>query len=264
MKKTNTTLDREPMNSEAIRQRQNFNYILKKTAAAKIPIWKSIWFYGPVGIAMVTMVVSAVRMNPKNEKYDDNTTLSQIQVTPTTPVSTDHSTIDSFESTIDEVLTVKSEEIPTVVIEKQIENNVSTDKVDDNTKLKPEVLAEENIEIEPVKTAPVVIPVVEKKISKTMPDIAGVFSGRISVSQICSAGMIHCNNGYQVISYDIQYDNGAGSTVDRVSGSRIPSYICANLKRYNVGSPVFITKIIAMNEKGERKQLLSMSLEPTF
>jgi hypothetical protein len=76
--------------------------------------------------------------------------------------------------------------------------------------------------------------------------------------------MIHCNNGYQVISYEIQYDNGVGSTVDRVSGNRIPSYICSNLKRYNVGSPVFITKIIAMNEKGERKQLLSMSLEPTF
>ncbi|PHR21359.1 MAG: hypothetical protein COA38_18955 [Fluviicola sp.] len=264
MKKTNTTLDREPMNSEAIRQRQNFNYILKETAAAKIPIWKSIWFYGPVGIAMVTMVVSAVRMNPKNETYDNNTTLSQIQAIPATQVSTDHATIESFESTIAEVPTAESEEIPTVVVEKQIESTVSTDKVDDNTKLKPEVLAEENIEIEPVKSAPVVIPVVEKKIARTMPNIAGVFSGRISVLQICSAGMIHCNNGYQVISYDIQYDNGAGSTVDRVSGSRIPSYICANLKRYNVGSPVFITKIIAMNEKGERKQLLSMSLEPTF
>ena len=83
MKKLNTTLDREPMTSQAIRERQNFNYILKETAAAKIPIWKSIWFYGPVGIAMVTMVVSAVRMNPKNEKFDNKTTLSQFNTTNT-------------------------------------------------------------------------------------------------------------------------------------------------------------------------------------
>ena len=264
MKKINTTLDREPMNSEAIRERQNFNYILKETAAAKIPIWKSIWFYGPVGIAMVTMVVSAVRMNPKNDEFDNKTTLSQTHITQTTQVATDHSAIDSFEGNFNEIPATKSKGKTKSSTEKVEVKTIVTSEVDNNTVLKPEVLAEKETEVEPKMSVPVTTPVIENKVSKTMPDIAGVFTGRISVSQICSVGMIHCNNGYQVISYDIQYDNGAGSTVDRVSGNEIPSYICSNLKRYNVGSPVFITKIIAMNERGERKQLLSMSIEPTF
>ena len=95
MKRTKTTLDREPMNSEAIRQRQDFDYILKEATAAKVPIWKSIWFYGPVGIAMVTMVVSAVRINPKNELNDKTTTLSQITLS--TAVSYTHLTLPTIE-----------------------------------------------------------------------------------------------------------------------------------------------------------------------
>lgn len=281
MRKLNTTLDREPMNSEAIRQRQNFNYILKETAAAKIPIWKSIWFYGPVGIAMVTMVVSAVRMNPQNQTNDNKTTLAQNDVIGYTgstelgdlsTVANAEADIEKFEKEFDYTKafegTIPSQNETSKASKKSTIAAKSTDKVDDNTKLKPEVLAEEKNTSDinrndPVKTVTVVQEVVAKPV-KTMPNIAGVFSGRISVSQICSIGKIECNNGYQIISYDIQYDNGAGSTVDRVTGEEIPRYICGNLQRYNVGSPVFITNIIAMNEKGERKKLLSMSIEPTF
>lgn len=277
MRKLNTTLDREPMNSEAIRQRQNFNFILKETAAAKIPIWKSIWFYGPVGIAMVTMVVSAVRMNPQNETNDKNITLAKHDVTGwtgTTKLGDLATKTPSELAKVEDDYTAKnsvSGTIPSASVEvkKATETTVKTDKVDDNTKLKPEVLAEEKNTSDinrndQIKSAPVISEEVVSKPAKTMPNIAGVFSGRISVYQICSIGKIECNNGYQIISYDIQYDNGAGSTVDRVSGEEIPQYICANLQRYNVGSPVFITNIIAMNEKGERKKLLSMSIEPTF
>ena len=269
MKKTNTTLDREPMNSQAIRERQNFDFILKETAAAKIPIWKSIWFYGPVGIAMVTMVVSAVRMNPKNETYEENTTLSQISITNTEkssantlPVERSYEALtetksDSNKENVAQIAQIPKKEIPSSTVTPVIEA--------DPIQVDPDFLiAEQNSKAPEEDLEKVVEPVVVKKIAKTMPDIAGVFNGRVSVSQMCSFGIIHCNNGYKVVSYDIQYDNGAGSTVDRVSGDGIPSYICSNLKRYNVGSPVFIANIIALNEKGERKKLLSMSIEPTF
>lgn len=268
MKKTNTTLDREPMNSQAIRERQDFDFILKETAAAKIPIWKSIWFYGPVGIAMVTMVVSAVRMNPKNENYDKNTTLSQINITNTASSSANTIKVERSNEALPETKSDSNKDIstPSASAKKQTPPSTITPAIDANP-IKEDPAAPIILEksTTPKERNPVIVePEVAKIPAKTMPNIAGVFNGRVAVSQMCSSGAINCNNGYQVISYDIQYDNGAQSTVDRVSGNGIPSYICSNLKRYNVGSPVFITNIIAMNEKGERKKLLSMSIEPTF
>lgn len=278
MRKLNTTLDREPMNSEAIRQRQNFNYILKETVAAKVPIWKSIWFYGPVGIAMVTMVVSAVRMNPQNEINDKTITLAKHDVTEWSASTTiqdakskkGKTVVKADKGSISEPS--KSTKKERILVEKLASKAVKTEKsqqVENNTQLKPGVIAEEknasdNNRKDLNKIAPVVDEYVVVKTAKTMPNIAGVFSGRIPISQICSIGKIDCNNGYHIVSYDIEYDNGTGSVVDRISGEEIPRQICASLQRYNVGIPVFITNIIAMNDQGERKKLLSMSIEPTF
>lgn len=268
MKKLNTTLDREPMNSQAIRERQDFNYILKESVAAKIPIWKSIWFYGPVGIAMVTMVVSAVRMNPKNEINDNNITLSQFNTTNTEDGSVNTITVERSKEVLTETKSDSNKEnvAPTETKSQEVKpsNNTTPGKKADPTQVDSAFLLDEQNNATPENIVSVPTPIVEKKVEKTMPNIAGVFNGRIPANQICSTGLIDCNNGYKIISYDIQYDNGVGTTVDRVSGNRIPSYICSSLKRYNVGSPVFITKIIAMNIKGERINLYSMNIEPTF
>lgn len=268
MKRLNTTLDREPMTSQEIRDRQDFNYILKEANAAKVPIWKSIWFYGPVGIAMVTMVVSAVRMNPKNEQLDDNNiTLSQFNTTNTEDSSSDTYVVEkSKELTETKSDSNKENDAPvttkveTVNPSNTITPNVKADplpvesalSVNDDQEKTPEVVAPPVVK-EKVKAKPVM----------TIANIAGVLNGRVALSQICSQG-IGCNNGYRVVSYEIQYDDGKGGAVDRVTGNAIPEYICRNLKRYNMGSPVFITRIVAENERGERKQLLSMNIEPTF
>lgn len=286
MERTKTTLDREPMTSEAIRQRQDFDFVLKQAVAAKVPIWKSIWFYGPVGIAMVTMVVSAVRMNPKNELNDNKSTLAKqdvIGVTGSTDLGElatytsdskntnsekERSMMDAFKGSIPNQSHTPSAEKKVIAAPKE------TVVFEENTELKPEVLTEEKNVIEESKNLAETSTPVEKKVAitpvetkretvKTMPNVAGVFNGRVSLYEMCSTG-IRCNNDYEVVSYDIQYDNGRGTTVDRVSGSAFPEYICNNLRRYNLGSPVFITRIIAMNEKGETKQLLSMQIEPTF
>jgi len=274
MKKLNTTLDREPMTSQMIRDRQDFNYILKEANAAKVPIWKSIWFYGPVGIAMVTMVVSAVRMNSKSEQFDNTTTLSQFR---TIPTNTDFSanTIEVKKS--EELTETKSNskkensenEAPLLSKTKAVTpSNTTTPKTEAvPSSMEPAFLVDDDdgdLIDEPIvikkPTQPRKAP---SKPSMTLANIAGVFNGRVALSDICYNGLT-CNNGYRVISYDIQYDNGTGETVDRVSGNGIPEVICRSLKRYNIGSPVFITRIIAENGSGERKQLLSMSIEPTF
>ena len=267
MKKLNTTLDREPMTSQEIRDRHDFNYILKETAAAKVPIWKSIWFYGPVGIAMVTMVVSAVRMNPQNEQFDKNTTLSQFIAPNTDDYSASTITVEKSEELTETKSDSNKENETPIASSTETVNPSSTTsnaKSDPSTVDQTSLVNDKPDEIVEVKIAPPVEEVVTKAASKTMPSIAGVFNGRVPIAQICSTGKIDCNNGYEIISYDIQYDNGAGTTIDHVSGSVIPPVILRYLRRYNVGSPVFISRIVAMNQKGETKQLLSMNLQPTF
>lgn len=267
MKKLNTTLDREPMTSQEIRDRQDFNYILTETTVAKVPIWKSIWFYGPVGIAMVTMVVSAVRMNPKNEQFDNNTTLSQFNTPNTEDYSANTITVEkSEELTETKSDSNKENETPIVSNTQTVNPSSTTTPVIEAAPptVDPAFLAnEQNSKAPEAEIIPVPEPEVLKAV-KTMPSIAGVFEGRVAISQICSSGRIDCNNGYEIVSFDIQYDNGARTTVDQVSGNVIPPVICRYLRRYNVGSPVFISRIIARNEKGETKQLLSMNIQPTF
>ncbi len=270
MKNTHTTLDREPLSSEAIRDRQDFNYVLKEHISTRIPLWKSAWFYGPVGIAMVTMVVSAVRMNPQIESNDNNITLAKQEVTGSIG-STDISDRKAMENrdkvdVVERSISAPADQTNTTSkrAEKQAETLAKTeksDKIEDNTALKPGVLAPEKkivptvyVRNEPAK------PVVKN----TMPSIAGVFTGRVSVNSICQSGKIECNNEFEVIAYTIEYDNGIESTVERYEGNAIPSNVCAYLKRYNVGSPVFITNIVAADNQGNVKRLPSMSIEPTF
>lgn len=270
MKNTHTTLDREPLSSEAIRDRQDFNYVLKEHISTRIPLWKSAWFYGPVGIAMVTMVVSAVRMNPQIESNDNNITLAKQEVigwTGSTDISDvkamkNKDMLDAFEGSISAPADQTNARPKRT--EKQAETPVKTeksDKIEDNTALKPGVLAPEKKIVTPVvmRSEPT-----KAVVKNTMPSIAGVFTGRVSVNAICQAAKIECNNDFEVLAYTIEYDNGIESTVERYEGNEIPSNVCAYLKRYNVGSPVFITNIIAADIHGNVKRLPSMSIEPTF
>ena len=173
MRKLNTTLDREPMTSQEIRERQDFNYILKEANAAKVPIWKSIWFYGPVGIAMVTMVVSAVRINPKNEQFDNNTTLSQFNATNTEDYSANTIVVEKSEELTETKSDSNKENETPVTPSAETVNPSSTItpnvKADPST-VDPAFLAnDQDVKITEVKTAPVIETVVEPKMAKTMP-----------------------------------------------------------------------------------------------
>lgn len=262
MKNTHTTLDREPLSTETIRDRQNFNYVLKEHISTRVPLWKSAWFYGPVGIAMVTMVVSAVRMNPKNEEYDKNITLSENTLVSTPVELSKHSMLYGFQDVANQKVEKKIGSSNVAQTAQSPKNASSPSNViEENTALKPEVFAPEKKTIDPINTRK---EPTKALVKNTMPSIGGVFSGRISVDEMCKVGKIDCNNDFEVLAYTIEYDNGIERTVERMEGNAIPSNLCAYLKRFNVGSPVFITNIVAADNQGNVKRLPSMSIEPTF
>ena len=64
MKKFKTIVDREYLSSDYIESRQNFGQVLNEVNQLKPPVWKSAWFYGPVGISVLAVVVSIAGVDP--------------------------------------------------------------------------------------------------------------------------------------------------------------------------------------------------------
>ena len=82
MKKVKINLDRKPLNSGYIESKQNFDQVLAGFKQIKPPIWKNPWFYGPVGVASLALLVSLSVLNSNNEKNDNNSTLNTSSVLP--------------------------------------------------------------------------------------------------------------------------------------------------------------------------------------
>jgi hypothetical protein len=71
-------LDRPPISKEKIESRQNFEEVLSKYKLAKMPVWKNPWFWGPAGLATVSLavVLSINNDNNPNEINEKKTTLA--------------------------------------------------------------------------------------------------------------------------------------------------------------------------------------------
>lgn len=75
MKKLKINLDRPPLESKYIESKQNFDHVLNGFKQLKPPIWKNPWFYGPVGIASLALILSIGLINAKNDSNDNTSTL---------------------------------------------------------------------------------------------------------------------------------------------------------------------------------------------
>ena len=67
MEKVKILIDREPLSKDYIESKQNFGQVLSQVKQLKPPVWKSPWFYGPVGLAVVALSVTAVNSIPPDD-----------------------------------------------------------------------------------------------------------------------------------------------------------------------------------------------------
>lgn len=72
-------LDRNPITSDQIKSKQNFDHILMKHKASNLPFWKSPWFWGPTGLASVgaLLFLSLNSFNHQNNLNENTITLAQ-------------------------------------------------------------------------------------------------------------------------------------------------------------------------------------------
>lgn len=71
-------LDRPNLNSEQIRQRQDFDKVLSKHYLLKPPMWKNPWFWGPTGLASIGIALffSVSNINSQNNSNEKTNTLA--------------------------------------------------------------------------------------------------------------------------------------------------------------------------------------------
>lgn len=82
MKKVKINLDRKPLNSGYIESKQNFNQVLAGFKQIKPPIWKNPWFYGPIGVASLAILISLSLLNSNSEINENKSTLNTSSVLP--------------------------------------------------------------------------------------------------------------------------------------------------------------------------------------
>ncbi len=82
MKKFKVILDRKPMNSDHVESKQDFNHVLNEFKKLKPPIWRNPWFYGPVGLASLTLLMSIGIVNSKEIANDNKSTKESSVILP--------------------------------------------------------------------------------------------------------------------------------------------------------------------------------------
>lgn len=273
MEKRKTTLDREPVNSEYIRGKQNFDTVLKGYKSLKAPLWKSAWFYGPVGLAAITVVLSVTNLKEDKKAYEENTTPVELSAFHDVELSSTPVQVNKKDQK--EVKEVKSEKpkpqvAPIVNKQEEVQETPEVEEpiaeeTDDRDRL-TEVVKEPRPEIRPVRrttitTAEENTPKVYKN---TLPKIAGIFTGSIKAYDFCTEEGITCNDGSKILAYKIQYFDGDNDVIEAVRGNQISEDLCYRVRRYNINQMIFITEIVAVDPAGTRKMIPSMSLIPTL
>ncbi|MCH2225572.1 MAG: hypothetical protein MK066_12450 [Crocinitomicaceae bacterium] len=261
MEKRKTILDRESMSSEYIKGKQDFDNVLKAHKAMKPPLWKSAWFYGPVGLAVVAVTLSVSKLNTEKQIDDKKITFAQkstVKKTTATYLAEAQSYPIIEEASKEEVIVpVKHEVKPPKIEAKEPDGFERTESIPEAPIVTVPPVKEKENKIKEVKET------TRKSVKNMMPRIAGVFTGKISIDQLADEnGLV--SETCKIISYVIQYNNGEDDISERISGSKIPPILLMKLKRYNLNGYVFITQIRGVDEEGRLQVLPSMNLIPTL
>lgn len=265
MKKTQTIVDREQLSSDYIESKQDFNHVLSQVKLLPTANWKSPWFYGPIGIAVLSVTVSIVSFNPSNaiasiseeskEEFKLKTTTSQIE-----------KQNNQIKKEVAEVTT------KTILVEvKEIDNQIKvTEKSNNKTSDKEEsVLAkvsEENSNTDQLENtiSNTTTIVKDNKIpsNNKFPYIDGYFTGKIPVESLFDKKGILLNESVQVVSFDLNFFTGRSNVVNQIKGNKIPEEMRSMITNFNIGKTIFLTNIKAYDREGRMYTLPSMNLIP--
>lgn len=100
--------------------------------------------------------------------------------------------------------------------------------------------------------------------SDYFPSIEGVFEGEISIVKLGSSNGIVTRVGWQIESFTISYPLGRDFVSMEVQDAVIPEELIKELIKGALKEQIFITNIIAVDEKDAKHLLKSMMLIPVL
>lgn len=255
MKKTQTIVDRERLSSDYIESKQDFSNVLSQVKLLSTTSWKSPWFYGPIGIAVLSVTISIVSLNPsaaiasldeRNEKK------SKVEPSVVSAITTKNKPIELKEEVVEKDAITEKESI----IEKSINSK--------STPAEIKILTHSQEVPNEVVDTPTEVLTADKKIpaDNRFPYIDGYFTGEIPVESLFDEKGILLNENVKVVSFDLNLFTGRSYAVNQVRGNSIPSEMRSMITNFNIGKTIFITNIKAYDRDGKYYTLPSINYIP--
>ena len=254
MKKTQTIVDREHLSSDYIESKQNFSTVLSRVKQLPTATWKNPWFYGPIGIAVFTVTISIVSLNPSNASVSASDPINQkeflqlLSAKVVAPANVVQPVEVKNENSSASEKPVSAEKKPT------IQHNLVV-SIQEDLQEKQEV--EEVIEIESQD-----FEIRKVAVNNRYPHINGFFTGEIPLDQLFSEKGIQLNPKIRIASFDFNFFNGKSNAVKAINGNVIPEELHFFIESHNLGKMIFITNIKAINEYNKEFTLPSINYKP--
>lgn len=231
MKIKKVNLDRKPLDTAYVQQKQDFQQLMNMYRKVTNPVWKQPLFYGVIGFASVAAVVVSSLIDFNSEPIQNTTTLTEKKETIKSSVNTslNHKAVklvNPKESSI--------QDEPRLSVE-MVERRKTTElKKNTEPEEMKAAFSEKNID-EPV------VPVT--KPSALIPSISGQSHGTLKASQLCALAGIEMGQEIKISSFHILYSVGLREKLVSVKGKNIPAEVCKDLELSGYEQMVFITEI---------------------
>lgn len=264
MEKINSILDREPISSEQIRSKQDFNQIMKEVKLTKQPFYKTGWFYGTTGLASIAAIVGVSSlMLSDNVEAQEKSALKAIEKFQDENIVAGNQVLiaqaDPIEQETDEVIQI--DEVVRPAFDKSSQKPVRVNSEKEVTTNEIEPVVETIIEKEPEK-AITRLDATSYGYAMRFPRIGNVEKGRINVENLCSNNKIE-SDGVVITSFSIMFYDGHETIEKEIEGNVIPSDVCAAIEKYNLKRYIYFTNIRGVSERGEIVVIQNMNLVPT-
>jgi len=263
MDKLKTIVDREPISSESIAERQDFTEVLGRYKNQNKLGSTNKWLYGSIiGSAVVAGVVISTSLN-----WDSS--IAKEQRAMNNPDKKDVVGIIAKRTTENPVKLAIVNDVKTEVATPAEKTRISKIPSRSSVKNQPAEVVEQAPE-ESTEQVTEIIDTQEKREQKipkenNMPHIGSYYFGEVPVNLLCNNEKISSGNNLAVVSYTISYFNGNQEIEEKIRGAKIPDNVCEKLGKFNIGVDVRITSIVAEDRfSGVQYQLPSMSITPVL
>lgn len=259
MKHFKINVGRKKLSSEYIESKQNFDSVLNGVKILQPSFWKSVWFYGTVGMAGVATVIGYKFYNSENQLNE--TIITQDIINPKdVALNNDY---------VKETSIIYQVSQTTAVSESQIQEKVAVGKQKEQVasnigKVTPkEVFDDKKTEISLEEISEPEAPKVKKPVRNSMPSISGVYNGDISW-EVFKDGVVFIGEDVSVKQFSIQYTTRLGDKIISVKGDRIPTEVASELEALGLNQTIFITNVVAGDNQGSAMRFVSMDLNLKF